>query len=807
MLVSYNWLKELVEFPYSPDELSAVLTAQGMTVDALQKIGSPYDKIVVGELIEVNPHPDADKLSVCTVDTGKEQLQIVCGAPGISAGQKVPVALAGAQLGDFTIKRTKLRGVESCGMCCAADELGISDDHESLLFLDTGIENGTPFESIVKGEDYLFDLDIPGNRPDLLCHVGVAREIAAHLALKHGKTGVYQAPAAVISEAAEEVSARVTVEIDDTELCPRYTARVIDGVYTAPAPPWMQARLYTLGMRPINNIVDITNYVLLEYGHPLHAFDYSKVNNGHIIVRRAGAGETIVTLDDTERQLDQDMLLIADDVHGLALAGVMGGVSSAITEQTTSILLESAYFNGPNIRRTSRLLGLQSESSLRFERTVRGSLAAASERAAELLANYAGGTVLRGMLDADYTSAPVTFTFNYSKCTALLGIEIPDETAGNVLNTLGFRLEQADDHDMKVTVPEHRIDIAEGPDIAEELARMTGYDAIPLDTDVHFRSEKQLAVNISLRERIREIMSGAGVREAYNPSLVSQELLRAAGVPGDAPEMDMVPLANASTQEQSVMRTLLYPGLIRNVQHNISHGARAVCLYEIGRKYCKNTDGRHYTEKETLAFVLWGDASQGSWCTEQRECDYYDGVSVLERLYADLGITSVTSAAGTYYGCHPGRTAELTVMINENANTLGILAELDPRVLRSLDIPGRLVLAELDLNVLASAWKRDRVFQKLPRYPASSRDIAMFISEDHSHGDIIKTIENAGAAFLESVVLFDLYHGEQVPEGSRSMAYRVTYRAPDRTLTDEEVDAMHKLVLDVLITTFQAQIR
>jgi phenylalanyl-tRNA synthetase beta chain len=807
MLVSYNWLKELVEFPYSPDELSVVLTSQGMTVDALQTIGTPYDNIVVGELIEVNQHPDADKLSVCIVDTGKERLQIVCGAPGIKAGQKVPVALAGARLGDFTIKKTKLRGVESCGMCCAADELGISDDHESLLFLDESLETGTPFESIVKGEDHLFDLDIPGNRPDLLCHVGVAREIAAHMALKHGKTGVYQPPVPVISEAEEDVSTRVAVEIHDKELCPRYTARVIDGVYTAPSPPWMQARLYTLGMRPINNIVDITNYVLLEYGHPLHAFDYMKVNNGNIIVRRAKAGETMVTLDDIERNLDEDMLLIADDVHGLALAGVMGGALSAINEHTTSILLESAYFNGPNIRRTSRLLGLQSESSFRFERTVRGSLAAASARAAELLERYAGGTVLKGMADADYSLAPVSFTFNYDTCTELLGIDIPEEKAGSVLNTLGFELTQAEGRDMNVTVPEHRIDVAEGPDIAEELARMTGYDAIPLDTDVHFRSEKQLAVSIRLRERIRETMAGIGVREAYNPSLVSQDLLRAAGIPADAPEMDMVPLANASTQEQSVMRTLLYPGLIRNIQHNISHGAQAACLYEIGRKYLKNTDGRQFTEKETLAFVLWGDALQGSWCTEQRECDYYDGVSVLDRLCADLGITGVTKTAGTFYGCHPGRTAELTITINENTHTLGILAELDPRLLRSLDIPGRLVLAELDLAVLASAWKRDRVFQKLPRYPASSRDIAMFISEDHSHGDIIRTIENAGTAFLESAVLFDLYHGEQVPQGSRSMAYRVTYRAPDRTLTDEEVDAMHKQVLDVLVNTLQAQIR
>ncbi len=359
MLISYNWLKELVDFSYSPDDLGKILTNQGMTVDGLERVGFSYDNIVVGEIKEAEKHPDADKLSVLKVDVGTgELLQIVCGAPGVAPGQKVPVALEGALLGDFKIKKSKLRGVDSCGMCCAGDELAVSDNHENLLYLDENIKVGTPLESILKGEDFIYDLDITGNRPDLLNHVGIAREIAAHLAFDSEKSSVYEPPEISFETSDVNVEDRIKIQIDDEKLCPRYTARIVENVEIKPSPLWMQSRLFRLGMRPINNIVDITNYVLLEYGHPLHAFDADKISGNKIIVRRANQDEKIVSLDDVERKLDSEMLLISDEEKGVAIAGVMGGAISEVDKKTKNILIESAYFFGPNIRRTVKKLDL-----------------------------------------------------------------------------------------------------------------------------------------------------------------------------------------------------------------------------------------------------------------------------------------------------------------------------------------------------------------------------------------------------------------------------------------------------------------
>ena len=802
MIVSYNWLRELTVFPYTPAELADVLTKQGMTVDSLQKRGAPYTGIVTGELIEVKPHPKADKLTVCRVNTGTETVQIVCGAPGLKTGQKIPVALPGARIGDVTIQKTSIRGIESCGMCCAADELGISDNHDTLLYLEKEMEAGKAFEDLVHGEDYLLELDIPGNRPDLLSHTGVAREIAAQMALTTGEAAAYL-PASEVQETGEETANRVRVEIRDKELCPRYTARVIDTVKIGQSPPGMQARLYALGMRPINIVVDITNYVLLEYGQPLHAFDYAKVEGGGIIVRRAEAGERIITLDEEERQLDGEMLLIADSRRGLALAGVMGGSYSAISDDTQTILLESAYFNGANIRRTSRQLGLQSESSYRFERNVRGSILAASNRAAGLLARYAGGTVLQGIVDTGQTTPENVFTFNYTACGKLMGIAPGRDRAKTILTALGFSLDDGPDTAVEVRVPVHRIDIAEGPDIAEELARMTGYDTIPLDSAVHFRSELPVLAAGALRKRLRGILTGMGLREAYNPSLISHDLLSKAGVPDGAPEYKAVPLANASTQEQSIMRTVLYPGLLRNVKYNIAHGADAVMLYEIGRVYTPAEDGRNFMEKEKLGIVLWGEANKQGWNSERRECDYFDGAGIIEGITTGLNISGCERRAGKRPGFHPGRTADILI----GDMLIGYIGEIEPQLLRASDIRGRVVIGELDCELLAEAWNQDRKYKTLPRFPASTRDIALVVSNEHAHEEIMGVIEGTGIEAIETIRLFDVYRGEQVPEGKKSMAYRVVYRATDRTLTDEDVDGAHRQVIEALASQLQAQIR
>ena len=804
MLISYNWLKELINFPYSPEELSKILTAQGMTVDSLEQSGVSYDNVVVGKILEVEKHPDADKLSVCKVDVGDEVLQIVCGAPGVAAGQTVPVAKIGATLGDLKIKKGKLRGVESNGMCCAADELQISDDHETLLYLDDSLKAGTPLSELVDGLDYIFELDIASNRPDLLNHIGVAREIAARLSLDNNSADSFHLPEIQLNETDEETKNKVKVSILDEKLCPRYTARLIENVKIKPAPLWMQARLHRLGMRPINNIVDITNYVLLEYGHPLHAFDFSKISDGEIIVRRAQNDEKIVTLDDVERKLDEEILLIADKEKAVALAGVMGGANSEVSENTQTILLESAYFNGPNIRKTAKRLALQSESSYRFERGVSGMITAASNRATQLISELAEGKPLKGIVDVNNCPPQKTFDVDYKKCVSLLGLDIPIDKGEKILASLDFSLVKENDSKIKITVPEHRVDVEQTSDISEELARMVGYNTIPSDTKAVFKSEKPLAKISKCRQLIREILAGAGLLEAYNPSLVSVDLIKSAGIPEGAPELDVIELRNASTIDQSVMRPLLFPGLLRNLRHNISRKANYVSLFEIGRTYTKTDTPGEFNEEEKLGIILWGDALEKSWRENEKNFDFFSGTGIIELLTKKLGIKKMEMKPAKIDACHPGRTAE--IYINKNTK-IGWLAELNPKVARELDITGRVVLAEIKIAELTNAWQQKRKYKPLPKFPESARDIAFLISENSSHADVVSAIESAKVNIFEKVEIFDLYHGEQVPEGKKSMAYRITYRAKDKTLTDKEVDAAHNKIITALTEKLKIEIR
>lgn len=804
MRVSYTWLKELVEVPYSAQELGEVLTRQGMAVDALEHWGRPYDKIVVGVVRAVEKHPNADTLSVCRVDVGNEELQIVCGAPNVRAGQHVPVALIGARVADVTIKKSKLRGVESYGMCCAADELGISGDHSGLLILDDNLAPGTPFESVVAGEDYIYELDIPNNRPDLLSHIGIAREIWAHVCDKAGRAEAFALPEIVLAESGRDAADAVRVRVEAPELCPRYTARVIDDVEIGAAPLWMQARLYRLGMRPINNVVDITNYVLLEYGHPLHAFDGGRLAGGQIVVRRAGRGEVLVTLDGAARTLDEQMIVIADGERGIALAGVMGGQNTEVTERTRQIVLESAYFDAPAIRRAAKLLGLHSESSKRFERGVRGAAEAASARAAQLMALYAGGQVRRGMVEFEVTEAPRVVRVRLERCAELLGMALEEKRTRTVLSALGYGC-AAQVNAWEITVPAHRVDVAEGADIAEDIARVSGYESVPVDMDTPFRSMAPVPGVYACRDAVRHALTAAGLYEAYNPSLVSVELLTRAGLEVKGGMREPVALANATTQEQSVLRTALYPGLLRNIQHNIAHGAKSVRLFELGRVYVRGAEPGRFEEYERCALVLWGAATEkGIWARE-RLCDVHDAKGVVEALLAELGIADVSYAAAERAGWHPGRTAVITA--GAGRTELGWLGELNPAVARAWDIEEAIAVAELDVAALAALRQTQRRYQRLPRFPAATRDVALIVPETTTHGEIMAVIQQHGGALLRGAEIFDRYQGGQVPAGHVSMAYHIEYRSDERTLTDAEVDAAHAALVTALEKELGAQAR
>lgn len=796
MNISYEWLKELIDIPYTPEELSKIMTAQGMTVDGLKKVGMSYDNVVIGKLLEVAEHPQADKLHVCKVDVGDEVLQIVCGAPGIKVGDTVPVAKIGANFGDFKIKASKLRGVDSFGMCCAADELGISGDHESLLFLDSKFTAGTPFSTLLQGEDWIFDLDIPGNRPDLLSHIGVAREIAARLSLSDEKYLNWQPRKPEYPVNDLESKDGVSVAVDDPKLCPRYTARIVDNVKIKPSPLKMQFRLYHCGMRPINNVVDISNYVMLETGQPLHTFDYAKIATKKIVVRRANEGEKFVTLDGEERTLDSEMLMITDGEKPVAIGGVMGGLDSGVTDATETILLESAYFYGPNIRRTSRKLALQSEASGRYERCIRGTCEYASERAVELMTQFAGAVARKGVVDANNLGKSETISVSLKKCTGLLGMDIEEKEARKILTGLNYKLTPESGDQVSVTVPDYRVDVHVSADLSEDLARMLGYDSIPLDDSIPYYSQKPVPPNFLMRDKIRNILAGAGLREVLNPTLVSYELMKAAGA--EVKEEDIIYLSNSATLDQSQVRTILYPGLIKNCQTNSAKGQQGVKLFELGRAYLNAPDGRSFTELERLSFALWGEAKEKTWSEKAREVDYTDGVTVLEILKERLGLPEMTFEAAAIPGLHPGRTAKISLTYHGKKKELGFIGEMDPRVVRDLDLKGRLVVCELDLDVITETARQSYTYKKLPKFPASERDVSLMVPGETSNQDVVSVIRKVGGKLLTDVAVLDLYRDDKMAEGERSLTYRLTYRAEDRTLTIEEVDKAHQKVLEAL---------
>ena len=804
MRVSYTWLKELVEMPYSAAELGAVLTQEGLAVDALEHWGRPYENIVVGAVRAVAMHPNADTLTVCRVDVGKEVLQIVCGAPNVRAGQHVPVALIGARLGGRTIKKSTLRGVESYGMCCAADELGISGDHAGLLILDEGLAPGTPFESVVAGEDFIYELDIPNNRPDLLSHIGIAREIWAHLRRKEGRAAAYELPPIVMEEGEAAAAEAIGVRVEARALCPRYIARVIDGVRIGASPLWMQARLYRLGLRPINNVVDITNYVLLEYGQPLHAFDGARLAGRQIVVRQARAGEELVTLDGAPRTLDEQMLVIADAERAIALAGVMGGQNTEVTDATEQIMLESAYFNAAAIRRAAKLLNLHSESSKRFERGVRGAAEAASRRAAQLMAMYAGGRVRRGMVNEEQQEPARVVRVTLSRCAELLGMPLEEAAVKTVLSALGYEC-RVQGGGWEIMVPPHRVDVGECADIAEDIARVCGYESVPVDMDAPFRSLAQVPGVYACRTAVRSALVAAGLYEAYNPSLVSEELLARAGVETAGERSEPIAIANATTQEQSVLRTALYPGLIRNVQHNIAHGATSVRLFELGRVYKRTGQAGIFEEYERCGLVLWGAAEeQGVW-TKERLCDVYDMKGVIEQVLAELGIEGVEYRGVERAGLHPGRTAVISG--GSTSTEIGWFGELNPAVGRAWDVHDAVVVAELDVAVLAGLRKTSMRYTRLPRFPAATRDVALIIPAATTQAEIMRVIRQHGGPLLRGARVFDRYQGGQVPEGHVSMAYHIEYRSDERTLTDEEVEAAHASLVSALQKELGAQVR
>ena len=805
MKISLNWLKQYVDTDLPPKEVARRLTMAGSEVKGLQVIGENWEGIVVGRITAVNPHPNADRLTLVTIDLGGNEETVVCGSPNVAAGAKIAYAPVGARLinpqtgKQETLKSAKIRGVVSRGMACSEKELGISEDHTGILILPELVEVGRPLADYLG--DVIFNMDVTPNRPDCLSIIGLAREVAALTAQ------TVHLPDASYEEIEPPVEEQVSIEIDAPDLCPRYCASLIKGISIGESPRWMQERLISYGMRPINNIVDVTNFVMLEYGQPLHSFDYEKLKGRKIIVRRAGEGEEIVSLDGVERVLGGNMLVIADAERAVAVAGVMGGANSEVTEETTSILLEAASFNPRSIHYTGRTLDMPSEACMRFERGISPELTMpAIERATQLMAELGGGQVAGGIIDVypgKVEPQPVAITVEEVK--RVLGVEFSREQIETTLSLLGFECQTGSSaSEVMATAPYWRSDISIPVDLIEEVVRVISYDEIPttmLNSPVPRQNPGPV---IRLKRKLGDGLTGYGFHEIVSNPLVSLEILNRLYPESHSPSPFPLKLANPMTIMYEYLRPNLRTSVLTALATN-RHVEGPVRLYEMGKIYLPRPDDLP-DEAEVLCGVVRGPRYEPSWqgvsagSDEAVSFDFFDAKGVVEGLLSRFGVTAGYEPS-TDETLHPVKQAVIQI----DSEQIGVVGELHPVVLEAFDMPGPVYLFEISLPVLLPLTQEHRMLQPIPRFPAMLRDIALVVDAATTYQKVVDVIR--GFPLVEQVALFDVYSGDQVPPGKKSLACRITYQSPDHTLTDDEVNKIQQRILDKLSRELGATLR
>lgn len=796
MLVPLKWLKEYVDIDISTKELTDRLTMTGSKVEAIEDMGENIQKVVVGRILSVESHPNADKLVVCKVDVGNDTIQIVTGAPNVKEGQLVPVALHGAHLpGGKKIKTGKLRGVVSQGMMCSGQELGLTDadypgaEVDGIMILKEEYPLGMDIKEALSLGGEVIEFEITSNRPDCLSVIGIARETAVTLKkqLRYPRIEVQKG----IGRAEEEAS----VVIEDEKLCPRYCARIVKDVKIGPSPRWMRRKLAAAGVRPINNIVDITNYVMLELGQPMHAYDIDKVGQKTIIVRRAKNGEELITLDNQTRKLDENMLIIADPEGPIGLAGVMGGANTEITDETKNILLESALFDGGIVRSTAKRLGLRSEASSRFEKGLDiVNVETALNRAVQLIQQLDAGIVVEGMIDVCYGSLKMqTLEVPWKRINQLLGVELAVEKICEILESLEFKVECYGDI-LKVGVPSFRRDIESTADLAEEVARIYGYNNIPMTLMEHSISRAARTQKQILTDLAKETLAGMGLYETVTYSFTSPQIYGSIGFKKEEYPL-AVKIANPLGEDQSIMRTTLIPSILEVLSRNFNRRVKDCRVFEIANIYLPKSLSIDELPDEIRTLII---GEYGS------EIDYYVLKGQVEVLFDVFGILSnIKFVPGTHPSFHPGRTAK--IMFGEEE--IGVIGEIHPTVAENYELNTRVLMGELNFEKLMKFAYIKRRYTSLPKYPAVTRDLAIVIDKKILASRIEEVIRQNAGCLLEKIELFDIYEGNQIPEGYKSMAYSLSFRAPDRTLKDEEVNDLQKRIVDGLANTLNARLR
>ncbi len=801
MKLPLSWLKDYTNIDgVTPKEFDAKMTMSGSKVESVDYLGAEINNVVTGEILSVEKHPDSDHLVICQINVGKEEpIQIVTGAPNVteaSIGEICPVCLHKSTLpGDVKITKGKLRGVVSNGMMCSFQELGL--DHgcvpyacdNGILFLPKGTPVGVDIKGVLGLDEYVADFEITSNRPDCLSMIGLAREAAA----------TFQRPFAVrepvIKGCGGDVKEYISVRVDEPELCPRYTAKIVKNIKIEPSPAWMRERLFASGVRPINNIVDITNYVMLEYGQPMHAFDYACLSDGQIVVRRPKAGEAIQTLDGQDRAITSEMLAICDGQKPVAIAGVMGGANSEITDSTKTVVFESACFHGATIRITAKALGMRTEASGRFEKGLDASLTMpALLRACELIEELGAGEVVDGVVDVCTADlSPKALPFEPDKMNALLGTDLSADVQKEMLERLAFKVEGD-----KVIVPSFRIDIARMCDLAEEVARMYGYDNIPVRLYAGDTTQGGLTPRQQLERKAAGVCLAAGFDEAMSHSFISPKFYDAIGWAEDDVRRISTTILNPLGEDFSVMRTTVLPSMLDSLSHNNAHRNPTASLYELGTVYLPVVkDGKADAdqlphEEKILTLGSYGKLS------------FFHFKGVIEALLTELNIKDVSFAADTENpSYHPGRCAK----VYAGETLLGTFGTIHPLVAKKYGFTGEVLAAELSMDALCGASDAVKLYQPLPKFPASTRDIAVLVDDTVPAASMQKAIEKAAGSILESVKLFDIYKGKGIPAGKKSAAYSMSMRAADRTLTDEECDSAMKKAIAALESEFGAVLR
>jgi phenylalanyl-tRNA synthetase beta chain len=801
MKISLEWLKDYVEVAVAPAELADLLTHSGLEVESLNEGRPLFTGVVVARLDSFKPHPQSDHLSICTVHDGKREYSIVCGAPNLKAGDRVALAPEGAMLpGGQKIGKTSFQGVMSEGMLCSERELGLSDEGSGIMILDTSLPPGVLLEKALPLGDWVLEVNVTPNRPDCLCLLGVAREVAAltgqRLRFPGGKGG----------EGTPDAESLTSVVLERPDLCPRYVAKLILGVKIAPSPFWMRRRLEAQGVRSINNIVDVTNYVMLEMGQPLHAFDFDRLEEKRIVVRTAAPGQTFITLDGTAHSMPDEVLMICDGKKPVALAGIMGGLNSEVEEGTTHILLESAYFNPMGIRRTSKQLGLSSEASLRFERGIdpNGSLRAA-DRAAGLMAELGGGSIARGAVDNYPHKIEVRpIPLRVSRVNQILDTSLSQGEIQKYLENLELPVQGDEPESLRVSPPTYRVDLTREIDLIEEVARLHGFHRIPVTLPAGRVSPEKKTKIQKASERARDLLASFGFWEVINYSFMSPQVLKDLQVPQGDPRALALRIQNPLSEDQAVMRTTLIPGLLQTAQSNTYRQNLNLKLFELGRVFFPRGGESLPEEVETLAGLLSGLREEEAWAKPKAECDFFDLKGILEVLFEGLGVPAFHLIPDPQIPfLHPGKACRVEV----KGEGLGSMGEAHPRAKELFDLEENVFLFELDFRKLTGRASERRSFTALPRYPAVTRDLALIVGAGIPAGELLSTLWGSSDGWVKEIRLFDLYQGPPVPPGQKSLAFRLVYQKEDRTLTDREVNELHQKLVQLLIQRYGGVLR